>query len=239
MITQEQARSRVLRAAIRDNVVDTDIHPFGDAFVTNLMGYTRDRRGAHLQNPNEFEPWQHPKSQRWQESSFAAATHATTTEHFAVEVARFLVPKGSVGFVRYIEQVLNDANGNYYPTNQEYWGSPQFVLSDVDNCRWYLKLDYFDGATPAIPFTLSTAAAFSAASLPGAPYSDLPIIDATWYPANNDKEIKLIVPGQRMLRFFFYSPPTTLYQWQVRGKLSGWVQSSYSCSAARNARRID
>ena len=239
MITQEQERSRILRAAVCGGIVDTDIYPFGDAFVTNLLDYTRSRRGAHLQNPNQFELWQHPKSQRWQESVFPPATHANVAEYFAVEVARFVVPKGSVGFIRYLEQVLNDAAGNYYPSNQEYWGSPRFILPDVDNCRWFLRLDYFDGQTPATPFTLSAAAAFSSASLPGMPFSDLSSIDALWYPANNSKELKLIVPGQRMLRFFFYSPPTTHFQWEVRGKLSGYTQSTYSCSAAKNARRIE
>lgn len=234
MLTQFQARSEVMRNAVENGVIDTVItDSFNDPYICNLLGYPKEK--MRRQNPNTFEVWQHSQSQRWQENALDTALHTTTTEYFAVELARFTVPKGQVGFVRHLEQVVNDATGSYYPSNVSYWGSPHFVLPDVDNLRWYLKLDYFDGTLPA-RFTLSTPTPFTSQSLPGMPYNDLHEIDALWYPAHHKKALKLIIPGNRMLRLYVFTPPTTTYQWQFRGKLTGVTQSTYSVEAIDNSR---
>lgn len=233
-MSQFQARSHALSQAVANGVIDTVVtESFNDPYLCNLLGYPKEK--LRQQNPNSFELWEHSKSQRWQENILDPVIHTTTTDWFAVELARFVVPKGQIGFVRYIEQVVNDSAGSYYPTNNAYWGSPNFVLSDVDNLRWYLKLDYFNGALPA-RFTLSSTVPFTSQSLPGMPYDDLHEINGIWYPAHLNKELKLIVPGNRMLRLFFFSPPTTQYQWQVEGKLSGYTQSTYCSEAIDNAR---
>jgi hypothetical protein len=154
------------------------------------------------------------------------------------ELARFPVPKGQVGYVTNIDQVVSDINGNYYPSNQEYWGSPTFIFADVLNLRWYLTLDYYDGSDPG-RFNVASAAPFGPEILPGVPYTDMFEIDALWYPVHaNHPKMKLIVPGQRMLRFFFYTAPTTVYHWEARGRLSGYTQSTYSAEAMANARRL-
>lgn len=124
-----------------------------------------------------------------------------------------------------------------FPTNQEYWGSPEFQIPDVDNIRWYLKLDFFNGIEPPLIYMASTVP-IPASSLPGFPYLDLPLIDALFYPAHNNRRIKLIVPGNRILRLFAYSPPTTLYQWRYGGRLAGSVQSTYHEESKHNARSL-
>lgn len=237
MLSLEQEASIALNNAVKNGVIDTVLHPFSNPIVAGLLGYARERRGKHRQNPNQFDPYEHPKSTQWQENSLNEFTHAPVADWFAVEVARFVVPQGQVGFVTQIEQVVNDVNGNYYPTNQEYWGSPHFVLSDVDDIRWWLKLDFYDGQEPA-RFQMNNTVPFGSESAPGMPYSDMHEIDALWYPAHCHRPVKLIVPGMRMLRFFYYSPPTTTYQWQVRGRLTGYTQSTFSAEAEANARRL-
>ena len=111
------------------------------------------------------------------------------------------------------------------------------MLPDVDNARWYLTLDYYDGVLPA-PFNHSGATPINSAILPGLSYPELFEIDALWYPAGANQNLNLIIPGARMLRFFFLTPPTTTYQWQVRGRLSAFTQSTFSDEAAQNARLL-
>ena len=231
-LTEESAIA--MRNAVKNGVIDTVLSPFGNPFVCALMGWVKGEV-YEPQNPQTFEAWENPKSQRWQESVFQPIAQESTTEYWALELARFPVPKGSVGFVRFLDQVLYDAAGNYYPTNQFYWGSPYFVIDDVANCRWYLTLDYFDGTLPP-RFTYSNTVAFGGEILPGHPYEDLHEIPAIWYPAHAPHNMKLIVPGNRMLRFFFFSPPTDVYRWVAGGRLAGFTQATYNPEATANAR---
>jgi hypothetical protein len=236
MITLNQESSIALRHAILNGVVDTDLSAYPNQFMVNLLSkwapkQVRDRS----RDPNTFEPFENSQSLRWQEDILSAATHSTVTEYFAVELARFTVPKGQTGFLKHIDQVLNDVEGSYYPSNVAYWGSPTFVIPDVDNCRWYITIDFFDGQLPG-RFTLSSATPFGSEVLPGEPYPDLYEIPGLWYPAHCNRTLKLIVPGARMLRLFFYTPPTTVYQWQCSGRLAGYTQSTYSDFTTNNAR---
>lgn len=232
--------SEVMRAAARDGVTETILDPFTFEEIPLemfhwVMGHNAEK--LNVQNPAHFDLLQHPKSKRAQISTFPAATHPNTAEYWAVELARVVVPQGSIGFLWGLEQVLNDVDGNYYPSNREFWGSPQFVLPDVDNARWYLTLDYYDGVLPP-PFNFSSVTPIGTSILPGLSYPELFEIDALWYPAGGNQKLNLIIPGARMLRFFFLSPPTTIYQWQVRGRLSASTQSTFSDEAAKNARLL-
>lgn len=233
-----QEGSIALDHAVKNGVVDTAIYPFANPIITGLLKYAGDRRGLHRQDPNTFEPYEHPKSTAWQESSFEPKNHAPQTQFFCTELARFVVPRGQVGFINSIEQSVMDVNGSYYPTNQEYWGSPVSMLTDVNNIRWWLRLDYYNGSAPAAPYVFTSATAFSSEAAPGLPYPDMATIDALWYPSHLRKPVKLIIPGMRMLRFFYFSPPTTTYQWKVRGRLTGYTQSTYSLESAVNSRRL-
>lgn len=236
-MTQQQESTLALRSAVNNGVVDTVLHPFSSPLISNLLGYARKHRGSHTQNPNSFEPFQHPRSTSMQVHSLPAKAPAETTNFNVMEVARFVVPEGSVGFIEYIEQVVNDLQGSYYPTNQEYWGSPTFALGEVSRIRWWLKLDYFNGVLP-IRFEYSNPTVFGSEVAPGMPYDGMSEIDALWYPAHNNKRLKLIIPGARMLRFYYYSPPTVQYEWEVRGRLTGYTQSTYSGESMRNARLL-
>lgn len=231
----------VLRDAARDGIIDTVLTGSYPLSVTpEFLAYAQSQRAIEYQDPNTFEPLEHPKSTRYQESVFSAALHQTVTDYWAVELARIVVPKGSVGFLTGIDQVLNDVDGNYYPSNQEYWGSPTFVISDVDNCRWYLTMESFYGPQPA-RFNLSLTVPIPPEALPGMPYPELFAIPGLWYPAHNgagSPKFELIIPGAKMVRFFFSTPPTTFYQWQVSGRLRGYTQTTYSREAKGNARMI-
>lgn len=238
MRTLADESADVLRAAFAHGLVDSDVIPFDPPSIPpEMFQWVESQRSRYQQNPHEFNLLEHPRSRRFQESSFPAATQPDPTENWAVEVARIVVPQGSVGFIESLEQVLNDASGSYYPTNQAFWGSPVFVDPDVDNCRWYLTIDYYDGLVPE-PFEISGATAIGIGRLPGAPYSELSEIDGLWYPANspNAKHLQLIVPEMKMLRLFFMTPPTVTYTWQVRGRLTAYTQTTYCKEAANNAR---
>jgi hypothetical protein len=236
MKTLTEEASIAMRNAVRAGVIDTVLQPFGDPMIAALLNWVDSPQATDPQNPHTAELWQSPQSQRWQESVLGVVEQPDTENWFAGEIARFVVPKGHVGFVRVLDQVLNDVQGNYYPSNREYWGSPHFVIADVDDCRWYLTLDYFDGLQPP-PYIYASAVPFLSDILPGEPYPDLHEIPGLWYPAHGPRDaLKLICPGNRMLRLFFYTPPTTVYRWQALGRLAGYVQSTYNRDAETNAR---
>jgi len=235
-----QKASGFLSHLIKGGFIDTTLRPFDERSSRHrYMKWFRTLAQAKrvVGNEQTYELWQAPQSARWQESHLTAQTCVPSDEYWAVELAQFAVPEGQIGFVRYLEQVVTDTSGSYYPTNVVYWGSPHFVITDVANLRWYLTLSYFDGQLPA-RHVFNGAAAIPAHSLPGQPYTDLFEIDGPWYPAHNNKRLKLPVPGGRVLRFFLITPPTTHYQWIVEGKLSGYTQSTYQLTAMRNAREV-
>ena len=242
MKTLDDESSIVMKNAVQNGVINTVLSPFGNPFVAALLDHADRGRALDAQNPNTFEAFEHPKSQRWQDSSLEPVQQLLNPDpqapnpFFMAELARFAVPKGQVGFIRKIEQVINDVDGAVFPTNQTYWGSPVFGVPDIDNCRWYLTLDFFAGILPP-RFRFDSLTPFLPSILPGRPYPDMFEIPALWYPANSAQpELKLIVPGNRILRLFFYTPFTTFYRWQVRGRLAGFTQSTYCMEATENAR---
>jgi len=234
MMTLDQEATLALRAAVQNGVVDTIMHPFSAPLTGALLAYISKAQKEHRQDPNAFEAYQHPRSTSFQSNSLAAFVPPSDA-YQALEVARFVVPKGQVGYIEYIEQDVSDEDGSYYPTNQAYWGSPTSTLADVDGIRWWLKLDFYDGLEPA-RFARADNIPFGSELAPGMPYSEMHEIDALWYPAHLSKKLKLIVPGQRMLRLYYYSPPLITYTWKIRARLSGYTQSTYCPEAIANAR---
>lgn len=237
----DQINSDFLTAMIDGGIVNTPFKPLDER-----IEYTKyfewflalAPRKQIWTDPNQFHLSTAAQSLRWQVSHFPAQTHPSfATNYWAVELAHFAVPDGQIGFVKTIEQVVNDVDGNYYPTNVSFWGSPQFVDPDVDNLRWYLTLSEYYGWYPP-QFALSTVAPIPVHALPGHPYPDLPEIDGIWYPAHAQRPLNLLVPGRHVLRLFMISPPTVNFQWQVSGRLSGYTQSSYNDCAVRNARDL-
>lgn len=231
---------RILSEAVTDGLVDVDLYPPIEPELAYCM-YWAIARFEAAQDSNYFSLATHPKSQSYWEHAYDRATHETTTDYFIVELARIAVSYGQIGFLTSIEQVLRDINGAYYPTSKDYWGAPDFVDTDVSQCRWYLTLDYYNGVLPP-RFTYSSTVPIGNnlnQVLPGTPFPDLYEIDALWYPAHSrNARIKAMIPGARMLRFFFYTPPTDTYQWVVRGRLRAQIQGMYSYHAELNARTL-
>lgn len=233
----EELERKTLNRAIESGIVDVVLRPFSGASIPHsLFALVRDPKWRQTrQNPEQFELSPSSQSLRWQES-YRMVTQPRT-DYYAAEVARFAVPKGEVGFVQHLEQVVNDIAGNYYPTNQEYWGSPEFGLSDVDNIRWVLKLDYYNGTLPPWYAAVNTVP-IPYSSMPGYPFTDLSEVRALWYPAHCNRRLRLIVPGNRVLRLIVYTPPTTTYTWRLGGRLAGYTQATFQTSALANARMI-
>lgn len=236
----EQA-SDFLGTLINGGFIDTPIQPMDNRidyieYFERFLKVSEEKRVRG--NWESYELLTAAKTARWQESHLDPATHPDIDQYWAIECSRFVVPEGQIGFLKYIEQVVNDIDGSYYPTNCSFWGSPTYVDPDVDNLRWYLRLSPFYGTLP-VRLNLSSAAPIPEHTLPGVPYSELPIIDGLWYPAHLRSELKLIVPGRYVLRLIMVTPPTTTYRWVISGKLSGMTQSTYQDSAIDNARRFD
>jgi len=230
--------SQLLREAIQAGLIEVELYPGPDTYEYKAMELfkARDPSIFDPSNPKTFELAAHPASQRAQEHYFPPTLQPDMTFYWGVELARICVPKGEIGLVQSIEQVLYDDQGDYYPTASAYWGSPYSVNTDVRNVIWYLQLEYFDGIQPA-RFNLPTAAPITRASLPGYPYPELPTIQGLWYAAQSPlSKTKLIVPGNRMLRFFAIVPPTVNYRWYATGRLRAYTQITYSAEAAANAR---
>lgn len=219
---------QILGEALPDDVLAVPVTIFDDIFANPQL----------IQNPNQFELFEHPDARRYQEDVHAPRVNIDTESFFAVELSRFVVPDGQVGILKSLEQVLMDQFGSIYPTSNEYWGSPYFTDSDITQNRWYLTLDYYDGTLPPL-FTLLSGAVIGIGQLPGYPYPELSAIEGIWYPAHcqSSNELNWIVPSQRMLRFFWVCPPTTNYTWQASGRLRGFTQSTYSNDAMSNARK--
>lgn len=230
--------NQTMRDAIAAKVFDPSLVPFRNPLVRRacrvVLGWAA--RGVDPQNPHTYELGVHPRTERWQESTFAPLAHPDVTRHWVVEVARIVVPKGDVGQLRSIEQVVYDIDGNYYPTSSDYWGSPYSVLSEVDDLRWWFQLESFEGTQPP-RFNATAVAPLTRAILPGYPYPELATIRGTWYAAQNSRtEVKMIIPGQKMLRMYMYSPPQTIYRWVAGGRLRATTQTTYCREAAYNAR---
>ena len=231
---QLEYRSDILRRAIQGRVIDTRISRMTNPLVSRAMIIASSVKKHHYQDPNTFRLFEHPNSLSWRESVFEPGVHTTISDYWCLELARIVVPRGSVGYLEGIDQVLNDKDGNYFPSNREYWGSPTFSFSEVDDCKWWLTLDHYYNAEPA-RFELSQTTPFTITRLPGRPYRDLHEIPGLWYPAHSNQKISTIIPGSSILRFFIYSPPQTVYQWQAAGRLRARVQSTFSKYASRNA----
>lgn len=230
--------NRVLRDAINANVIDPTLTPFRNPFIRRACRVVHGwaAGGVDPQNPGTYDLGVHPRTERWQESAFAPIERPDVARHWVVEVARIVVPTGDVGQLRSIEQVVYDIDGNYYPTNRDYWGSPYSVIAEVNDLRWWLQLETFDGVQPE-RFNEIAVAPLTRAILPGYPYPELATIRGTWYAAQNAQaDVKMVIPGQKMLRLYMYSPPQTIFRWVAGGRLRATTQTTYCREAAYNAR---
>lgn len=236
----EGDNAKLLNLAVYQGIVDTRIHPFDDdAWPVELLQQTiaDSQRVGSSYHPDLYAE---QTSRRHVESNLPLATHDPITEYWAIELARLVVQDDAIGFLDSVEQVLKDVNGDYYPTSQDYWGSPYSDIADVAGCRWYLKVedyDSYDGAR--LNFTRATPID-PWGDLPGAPYAERFEIDGIWYPAHcpTSRGLHWLIPSNSVLRFYLITPPTTLYTWQATGRLRATIQSALCDQAVQNARRL-
>lgn len=229
----EVLASDVLRSAFKAGVIDPVI--VLDPITERAMQYAVDNHNAQVHWQKDL--WVDARSLRYKESVLNIRTMPNTAEWFVCELAQIAVPSGSIGYLSGITQYLYDYSTNYYPTGSEFWGLPNMQISDVDACRWLLRLEPFYGAMPPRLVMSTTTAIDLQAALPGFPYPDLPQFQDIWYPPHNPQRFNpLLIPGGYVLRYFFYSPPTTTYQWRVLGKLTASIQSALCKEAEYNTR---
>lgn len=237
--------SAILRSAIDQGLIDPVLYPFRDRdyliqrSMALIEALARQRMAIRI-DPSTFELATQPRSERWQEHSFPPVTHIDTATYWAVEVARIIVPKGDIGLLNRIDQVIYDAHGDYYPTASPYWGEPYPLLRDLTGTSWFLQIEYFNGTQPE-RYNRASAVVLTRANLPGQPYPELPEIYGLFYAAQNPAgNLKAVIPGNRMLRLYFVTLPTAEplnYQWTVSGRLRATLQTTYCPEAAANIRR--
>jgi hypothetical protein len=166
-----------------------------------------------------------PQTLRHLEHNFDLVEQPQGSPEWLVELARFAIPLGNIGFVRGIDQVLYDG-ATLHDT----------VVPPMDGLRWILKVVPYYGAWPPRWNVVGSPPEI----LPGS-ISELPELHYNWYPARTTYvPIRLTVQGGTMLRLFFYSPavPGAQYTWRVLGRLRGQYQYDKSNSGAvENARR--
>lgn len=230
--------SKVMRAAAEKGLIEVELFPGADTYEHKAMMAIRRKDPSIYKplDPKTFELAAESATQRAQEHYFHPTLQPDMAWHWGVELARIVVPKGEIGLLTSIEQVFYDLHGAYYPTSSAYWGAPYSVDSDVSGIIWYLQLEYFAGLQPP-RFNVTTIAPITRASLPGYPYPELPEIRGLWYAAQSPlSKTKLIIPGNRMLRFFAIVPPTNNYRWFMSGRLRAYTQITYCPEAAANSR---
>lgn len=245
MTTLTQESANVLRFAVDQGIVDNPINLIlGDALPNDVLAVPSSifndlaADPSLIQNPNQFELFEHPDTRRYQEDVAGPFANLDTEAWRVFECARFAVPEGKIGIVKSFEQVLYDIEGSIYPTASEYWGAPYAVDLDILNNIWYLTLDEYDGTLDErVNFT--QAGVIRITQLPGYPYPELSEVNGLWYPAHcgNSNHLNWVVPSGKVLRVFWATGNTTNYTWAGTCRLRGFTQSTFSNDAMSNARR--
>lgn len=178
-----------------------------------------------------------PQTQRYSESYYPLRGHHFTA-YWWVELARISVPKGSIGFLKSLEQFIDDNEDRFFPTSSEYWGLPYQSDAELSACRWYLRLSNFDGSEPPrFERYLPIPSPNPDELLPGFGYWELPEIQHLWYPPHCAARFpNMIIPGGYSLRLFFYTPPCTKWHWRVMGRMRAVIQSVLCAEADYNSR---
>lgn len=234
----EQAESQVLRDAVAAGVLYPSL-PVFDKIDLKVFDWCSDNFKS--QEFWQGDPQFAPQTQRYVEHNYPRTIQPLVngvTQYWLVELARIPVPRGSVGYLRSIEQFLDDFGGGFYPTAAENWGLPYQADVDLSPTRWFLRLDNFDGQQPA-RINRSSAVYFDPeVAMRGQAFYDLAEIRELWYmPHGGNNVLNSVIPGGSLLRFFFYSPYTITWRWRVMGRLRAFVQSAH-CQESQYNQRI-
>lgn len=152
-----------------------------------------------------------------------------------VELARFPVERGLVGFVvdwtQYLATVA--VQGATVFTSSQTWGDPYVAATTAGPFRWILRLDEYTGQAPPWISSLTPI------TLPGLPCTDLAECrDLHRKPDAYRAPFRLIVPGGYQLRLFFEQETTLQAELSVSSTLTGFVQSCMALESAQNLRRL-
>lgn len=174
----------------------------------------------------------HPRTLRFRQSCRGVVTHPTSSSpwgEWIVELARFAVPRGCVGFVNSWEQYL--ANGQQVYTSFQGAGNPFIAGSDF---QWVFRLDRYDGTiAPWIDSIVPIP-------WPGQAFPDLPVERDLWFAADRGRApFRWIVPGGYQLRLFFeQTAPSDSVRFSVASKLRGGIQAELAPNTRENLRSL-
>jgi hypothetical protein len=238
-----------LRSALAQGVVDPliklpDIDP-------RIFRHLEEARalGAGTPGPTaaQANPLQNPRSRRYHEHTYyppigQAVQPGGGWQSMFCELARIAIPDGQIGYLRRIDQILQDIA--LYKQTWDWMALPCWFFNagitwyqepEIDDCRWLLRIEQFDGRQP--PQLVLNNVLFDESILPGAPYGELPEWRGFWQRAENPRDFWSIVPGGSLLRFFVWVPETVKYHWYAQGRLTAQTQSAY-CPEAEMAARL-
>jgi len=243
----EAARRLVMRSALHDGVIADSI---GDGFppshISSEFLLSLSEKFDDLGNQNTADRQNagvNPKSLHYLDNSMGRYQHPEITSPYAewtVELARFVVTRGSVGVVKGFEQYLaQDEEGQepgFVYTQNSRWGIPGPWQTGLNNPItnpgiWHFRLSPLaSGAHPAINQTGNVP-------LPGIAYSDFPQENLLWNPAGSAScnNVHFLVPSGFMLRLIYWTPVQSV-RLEVAAKLRGWIQSDLSPESAINVR---
>ncbi len=246
--TLDDESCETLRSAIRQGIVDPilrlpDIDPRMFRHLENAQALA-SRQGP---KPSQSNPLQNPLSRRYREHTFYPPIGQQGVpgawQSLLCELARIAVPDGEVGYLRRIDQEISDMvlykatfDWMALPTWLLNWGINWFDEAEIDECRWFLRLEQFEGVLPA-RIVLNNVTPFNESMLPGRPYEELPEWRGFWHKSDNPRDFWSIIPGGHLLRFLVWVPPTSTYHWHVHGRLTALTQSAY-CQEAEMAERL-
>jgi hypothetical protein len=245
------ADNEIIREAIEQGVIDW---PFMDGFSETLItpeileAIELDFASSEMLNSASFEnAGRSPQSIHYRDHTRGLRVHPTALApygHWSTELARFVVPYGSVGVIKAIDQYLAHQElgqtAAFIYTLSGRWGCPgpwhtgnANELTDMG--RWHFRLQRLDRAVPPWWDELGPHAGL----LPGLPYPDKPFEDLLIWPAHSAEanNVHLVIPGGYMLRAIFeqQARPTGA-RVECLLNLRGYVQSDRTTESSFVAR---
>lgn len=181
--------------------------------------------GSEAKSPWSQQQFTQPRTARYFEHFYEPWTHPADGVAYTVELARFVIPYGSQGIIRLLNQWVS---GDY--TVSDNWGNP-FTGAAPDVYLWSLRLQPVD-TLQAMGGRLITAQN----RYPGLPYQDLPQWQYLWYmPHSPGANVNLVIPGGYCVRYFVRTDASQASN-EVFGRIAGyWQPSEYNEHATRNA----
>lgn len=190
------------------------------------------------ESSDPYKPWlTDARTMRLVENTAGLVAHPNddTWPQWAVELARFAVPRGMFGIVKSFDQFLGimGLEAAELPTESSNWGVPfsGFTTTGIGAVTWHFRLSEYYGTLPPLLNAVNSQA------LPGVPHPDFPSTNDFWFPAHSPSanNFHLPVPGGNVLRVILIVGPMS-YRPQAAARLSGWL-STYLSPENRHAIR--